>query len=171
MVNSGKAVYDSEEILRSTPKGGRFAGPGGTEFLERNALEREQKPVEAFSLRMTVENAHRRLCAERTSSARMAHEVAVVRRRQFWSDTCRKPSEMRMRSAQALSLHRSYGCRFSSPSLQQVQGVLNALDGALPSWERDHPELFFQTLELNFPELLTGESTGFPVGPRPSPLT
>src|SRR4029453_5332581 len=99
---------------------------------------------------MTVENAQRRLSVEQTSSARMAHEVAVVRRRQFWSDTCRNPSEMRMRSTQALELQRSYGSRFSSPSLQQVQGILNALDAALPSWERDHPELFFQTLELNF---------------------
>jgi hypothetical protein len=76
-----------------------------------------------------------------------------------------------MRSAHALALHRSYGCRFSSPSLQQVQGILNALDAALPSWERDHPELFFQTLELNFSELLRGESTGFPVGPSPAPLS
>jgi hypothetical protein len=31
--------------------------------------------------------------------------------------------------------------------------VLTALDAAVPAWETLHPELFYQTLELNFPEL------------------
>jgi hypothetical protein len=36
----------------------------------------------------------------------------------------------------------------------QVQHILDALDAALPNWEREHPDLFYKTLELNFPELL-----------------
>ena len=37
---------------------------------------------------------------------------------------------------------------------EQVQEVLDALDSALPVWDREHPELFYQTLELNFPQLV-----------------
>jgi len=36
----------------------------------------------------------------------------------------------------------------------QVQSILEALDSALPAWDRDSPEMFYRTLELNFPELL-----------------
>jgi hypothetical protein len=35
-----------------------------------------------------------------------------------------------------------------------VQVVLEALDAAMPLWDRDHPELFYQALELNFPQLV-----------------
>jgi hypothetical protein len=35
-----------------------------------------------------------------------------------------------------------------------VQEILDALDSAMPAWEREHPALFYQTLELNFPHLL-----------------
>ena len=53
-----------------------------------------------------------------------------------------------------LELYQKHGCRFAVPSRQQVQDVLDALDAAMPVWEKEHPELFYQTLELNFPELL-----------------
>jgi hypothetical protein len=35
-----------------------------------------------------------------------------------------------------------------------VKAVLDALDGAMPLWDKEHPELFYQTLEINFPELV-----------------
>jgi hypothetical protein len=35
-----------------------------------------------------------------------------------------------------------------------VQHILDALDSAAPFWDKEHPELFYQTLQLNFPELV-----------------
>ncbi len=61
---------------------------------------------------------------------------------------------MRIRSAQVAELYRQFGCRFLPPTRQQTEYILAALDAALPGWEAQHPELFYQTLELNFPELL-----------------
>ncbi len=57
-------------------------------------------------------------------------------------------------SQQMIDLYRMHGCRFCEPSPKQVQDVVEALDSALPQWETVHPELFYQTLELNFPELV-----------------
>lgn len=73
-------------------------------------------------------------------------------REDFWADTCREITQMLHGSHEAVELYRKYGCRFCAPGRQQVQYVLNALDAAMPHWEKEHPELFFQTLELNYPE-------------------
>ena len=75
-------------------------------------------------------------------------------RLEFWEDTCREVTEMHIASKQVIDLYRDYGCRFCAPSHSQVQNVLDALDSAAPQWEKQHPELFYQTLELNFPELV-----------------
>ena len=61
---------------------------------------------------------------------------------------------MNICSQRVLDFYQKHGCRFTVPSRQHVQDVLDALDAALPLWEKEHPELFYQTLELNFPELL-----------------
>ncbi len=106
-------------------------GPGGTEFLTRPASSVTKEPRQ-----------------------RKDSRPALEWRRQFWLDTCREVLEMRNASPKVLELHRLYGCRFCPPTTQQVQYVLDALDVALPRWDREHPELFYQTLELNFPELL-----------------
>ena len=79
---------------------------------------------------------------------------AVVEREEFWADTCRETTEMQHRCQAAMDLYRKYGCRFCPPGKQQIQYVLNALDAAVPAWEKEHPELFYQTLELNYPELV-----------------
>jgi hypothetical protein len=60
---------------------------------------------------------------------------------------------MQAACGQVLDFYRKYGCQFEAPSHKHVQEVLSALDPAVPAWDRDHPELFYQTLELNFPEL------------------
>jgi hypothetical protein len=75
-------------------------------------------------------------------------------RQEFWLNTCREIREMRMPSPAVLDLYRQHGCRFHAPTKGQVQVVLDALDSALPRWDKDHPELFYQTLEINFPDLL-----------------
>lgn len=80
--------------------------------------------------------------------------TAQTERQSFWVETCRDSGKALTNSTQVLELYRQYGCRFSTPLPKQVQYILDALDAALPSWDAQHPELFFQTLELNFPELL-----------------
>ena len=80
--------------------------------------------------------------------------AGLVEREVFWADTCREIPQMQHASQEAVELYRQYGCRFCTPGRQQIQYVLSALDSAVPRWEKDHPELFYQTLELNYPELL-----------------
>ena len=88
---------------------------------------------------------------------RMVRPVPVatlVEREDFWADTCREIPQMQHATAEAVELYRQYGCRFCTPARQQIECVLNALDAAVPRWEKEHPELFYQTLELNYPELV-----------------
>lgn len=90
----------------------------------------------------------------RTGAPTPAPPLGATERRQFWGDTCNDVTQMRNVNQRVIELYQKYGCRFIAPSPQQVQDVLQALDTALPDWEKTHPELFFQTLELNYPELL-----------------
>ncbi len=83
-----------------------------------------------------------------------ALDSAIARRQEFWMDTCRNVQEMRVGSRQAIDLCHKHGCLLYPPGPPQVQAVLDALDPAMPSWDRDRPELFYETLTLNFPELL-----------------
>lgn len=85
---------------------------------------------------------------------RSVQPLSQTERQQFWADTCREMREMRLGSQPIMDLYRKFGCRFCSPTLEQAQHVISALDSALPAWETSHPELFYQTLELNFPELV-----------------
>ena len=61
---------------------------------------------------------------------------------------------MRIGSMQVFELYQMQGCRFFPPNHEQVQELLDALDAAMQLWDRDNPELFYQTLELNFPHLV-----------------
>ena len=85
-------------------------------------------------------------------SVQSAQATALIEREDFWSDTCREIPQMQHATPEAVELYRKFGCRFCTPGRQQVQYVLNALDSAIPGWEKEHPELFYQTLELNYPE-------------------
>lgn len=107
----------------------------------------QQTEHEAFHLRKVVEH-------EKHSHSDEGLKAAVLRRQQFWADTFREPTKMQIGWPQILDLYRAQGCRFIDPTHAQVQEILDALDVALPHWDRDHPELFYQTLELNFPELV-----------------
>jgi len=111
----------------------------------------------AYALRLTVEHTRRALAeAPQDQAQRLQQSLtsAIAKRQEFWKDTCRNPVRMQSRSAPVVDLYMKYGCRFVAPTPEQVQEVLNALDRASPLWDRDHPELFYQTLELNFAELL-----------------
>jgi hypothetical protein len=77
-----------------------------------------------------------------------------AKRQEFWLDTCREATQMRVGSQEICALYQLHGCRFSLPTTEEAQEVLDALDAALLDWETRHPELFYSTLELNFPELV-----------------
>ncbi len=156
----GRSVTDMSTLVTK-------AGPGDTQLIvcpNRWATSKPQgeEPAavarcenSAYELRRAVE------CAQRAQITGSHHqpgvlEVARTRRQDFWADTCREIMAMRFASPAVLDLHRQHGCRFVAPSLAQVQQILDALDAAMPFWDRDHPELFYKTLELNFPDLVRG---------------
>jgi len=110
-----------------------------------------------YALRLSVEHTRRALAeAEANQIERLEHSLALLlaRRCGFWTDTCRDPTQMQHRSPSVLDLYMKYGCLFVTPTPEQTQEILDALDRASPVWDRDHFELFFETLVLNFPELL-----------------
>ena len=104
-----------------------------------------------------MEKAARVVSGARGDTVQTAEQdlaIAISKRQMFWIDTCRDPTRMQAACGQVLEFYRKYGCRFDAPSHREVQEVLSALDSAMPSWDRDHPEVFYQTLELNFPGLV-----------------
>jgi hypothetical protein len=119
----------------------------GSSILERDS--------QRFGL--AVQNAKQAL-AVATISRRAEFErlltEAMRKRQDFWMDTCRDPMQMQSHASEVWDLYMKYGCRFVTPARPQVQEVLDALDSALLDWEKNHAELFFRTLELNFPGLL-----------------
>jgi hypothetical protein len=112
--------------------------------------------------RVTINSQHARLrfmnstevITRESQSPRLLSGSTPTERQAFWVDTCREISGMKIVSQQVIELYRLHGCRFCAPTQQQAQYVIEALDAALPQWEQVHPELFYQTLELNFPELV-----------------
>ena len=111
----------------------------------------------AYALRLVIAHTRRAVgeaVADQVEQLQGALASAVAKRRVFWMDSCRDPAQMQARSAPVLDLYMKYGCRFVAPTHEQVQEVLDALDAASPMWDRDNAELFYQTLQLNFPELL-----------------
>lgn len=79
---------------------------------------------------------------------------------EFWLDTCRDIREMQVASVKVYEFHHSYGHRLLPPSSEQAQEILEALDAAMPAWEQDYPELFYKTLELNYPNLIRPVQSG-----------
>jgi hypothetical protein len=111
---------------------------------------------EAHALRATVDIAKRAVAegpGDRAERAKGELGLAVAKRQMFWVNTCRDPVQMQSPSPQVFDLYRNHGCRFIAPTREQAQEILDALDAAMPVWDRDHPQLFYEMLELNFPEL------------------
>jgi len=111
----------------------------------------------AHQLRMGVETAMQALAAPGAAARdKLHHELsmAISKRQEFWLDTCRDVRKTFSATAQAHELYQKHGCRFATPMPKHVQHILDALDSAAPFWDKDHPELFYQTLQLNFPELV-----------------
>ena len=115
----------------------------------------ESTKLHAYRLRVAAENAQRALATCPGAPNVRADAVSTcASRAEFWQDTCRDVKEMHLGSVQVFELYQQYGCRFFAPNRAQVEEVLKALDSAMPVWDRDHLELFYQTLELNFPDLV-----------------
>ncbi len=115
----------------------------------------ESTKMHAHRLRQATETAQRAQAANPDAPNVHADAIATETNRvEFWQDTCREVKEMREGSISVFELYQRFGCRFFAPNRSQVDEVLRALDGAMPVWDRDHLELFYQTLELNFPDLV-----------------
>ena len=129
----------------------RYGGP-----LERAPVENEpQLTLHAYDFRVAVEKAKAEAAkAGANVGARAALDQALTERQEFWLDTCRGAAHLKSGCSDVLQLYRMHGCLFSEPTHRQVQDILDALDAAMPLWEQDHPELFYQALGLNFPELM-----------------
>jgi len=111
----------------------------------------------AFDLNRKLESTKLALVGaltEEEPQLRAELEQLRLQRREYWLNSCREPGQMSDRSTQVLELYMKYGCRFTVPSFEQAQVTLDALDSAMPGWDENHQELFYSTLELNFPELL-----------------
>lgn len=81
------------------------------------------------------------------------YKDALKNRIEFWKDTCRQ-ADCTCEWEQAMNLNEKYGYRFKVPSTKQITPILEALDAKAPTWDKDYPYIFFETLEINFPELL-----------------
>jgi hypothetical protein len=115
----------------------------------------ESARMHVFRLRAAVENASRAMAASPDGpNVRADFAATTTARREFWTDTCRSSREMQLGSVQVFEFYQNCGSRFVAPTADQVQQVFDALDAAMPTWDKDHPELFYQTLELNYPELV-----------------
>jgi hypothetical protein len=142
---------EAAQLIRSLGGNPEDCEPAG-----RAALHEVPQPG-AFQLRLRAEAARKAIAeAGKAKPQKMQQELtlAVAARQDFWMDTCRVTGTGPVNMTQTHHLYQKFGCRFEPPSRKDVQYILDALDSAMPFWDRDHPELFFQTLELNFAGLL-----------------
>lgn len=133
--------------------------PGRIKTARESAVA-EADPHEALHLHEAVEQARVAATTGVPGPARSSQPLdqAMTRRQEFWQDTCREPPTMHHRSAQVFDLYMKHGCRFLTPTTEQAQEILDALDAAMATWDRDYPHLFYQTLEMNFPSLVARHS-------------
>ena len=135
----------------------KFGGPAERLASVAEPPSHQTSKHEAYQLRLSVEEAKQRV-VEAEAFGRVNAELdlalAVSKRQRFWVDTCCNPTQMQGASGQVVDFYRKFGCRFDTPATKAVQVILDALDSAMPSWDREHPALFYQTLELNFSHLL-----------------
>jgi len=123
---------------------------------------RELTTLSAYHFRVAVENARRAVAEaarDEIQNSQHALDLAIAERQDFWVETCSDAEKMHLVSTQLSALYKRYGCRFAVTTHEQAQATLDALDSAMPLWDRDYPELFYTTLELNFPELVRHHQT------------
>ena len=148
-----RSVVQQSRPLPSAPRPSLLShAPIGTGRVSENAR------IHAYSFRLAVEQAQANFAEnpERPGGRADVHS-AIAARQRFWLDTCRNDQDLHAVSSQALEFRQTFGARFFPPSWGEIEEVLDALDLAMPGWDDDHPELFYETLKLNFPSLLRHE--------------
>jgi hypothetical protein len=152
--------YTPDRHLTKTAAAELIQGLGGevaTTIAPPEVLVSQLPKQDAYLLRTAVGEAVTAVSEARRETLHTLEQnlaIAISKRQMFWIDTCRDPTRMQAACGQVLEFYRKYGCSFEAPSNKQVQEVLSALDSAIPFWDRDHPHLFYKTLELNYPELV-----------------
>ena len=148
---------------RPPPGGAIQAGPNPAPVQRSDALITvdpvgtlsEAARLHAFQLRVAVLTAEKTVREDpERPGVRADLRSCISARQQFWMDTCRDIKDLQKVSVHALEFYQYLGGRYFPPSWEEVQEVLDALDGAMPGWEKEHPELFYETLKLNFPSLM-----------------
>ncbi len=147
---AGNAVRQAAGPVRQAPS-------ANTDFTAAAAGERlsQGARLHGFQLRVTVQVAEKTVKENPDRpGVRADLHSAIAARQQFWFDTCRDEKDTPFLSLHAVEFHQHFGAHFFSPTWDEVGEVLDALDGAMPGWDKDHAELFYETLKLNFPSLL-----------------
>jgi|SRR5947207_1758329 len=159
MTEAARIIRQSQRNLRhganatsSKPLPSLTSAPPESQFGGRIS---ESAMNVAHQLHQTASNAQRAMTlAPQAPNVRADLSSANTTRLEFWIDTCRDVREMQLASVQVYELHHDFGHRLFAPSREQAQEILDALDAAMPTWDKDHAELFYKTLELNFPNLV-----------------
>jgi len=127
---------------------------GEPESKDREVEKAITPSANAYQFRLCVENELEAVVGAGKDGPPSDLGSAKIQRQEFWLSTCRGTTTIQSASKQMLELYRKHGCLFCEPTHKQVQDILDALDSAMPLWDKDHPELFYQALQLNFPELV-----------------
>jgi hypothetical protein len=141
---------EASELIKNF--GGPPQAPSGVEQSQAAAMASQG----AYHFRTVVESSKRALEeSHNRAGAGLEQSLAsaVAQRQQFWLDTFSGRTKMPSGSAQISQLYRLHGCLFLTPTTRQLQDILDALDSASRVWDRDHPEIFYNTLAMNFPVL------------------
>ena len=123
---------------------------------ESDAYELELRELLAFYLHRDCDDAARKLenapdKFKREATAKL--KSCKKSRLDFWKNSI-NCDERLSECYQGFMFYRQWGCQFKTPSAEKIQAILDALDSKLPTWDKDNPKLFYETLEINFPELL-----------------
>jgi len=155
MTEAARLIRQYQKLLRQTGNSLKSPATDAPASHQAGINVSESARNIAHRLHETAANAkHAMAVAPEAANVRADLVSSTAARVEFWLDTCREIREMQIASVQVYELHHDYGHRLFAPTREQVQEILDALDVAIPSWDKENPELFYKTLELNFPNLV-----------------
>jgi hypothetical protein len=152
---------DLIEQFQNDPERQRVLDENRQAERERKAAQWEQESEDwrnnqAHHLHRSCELAKGKLTSAGKGEIRDAKadlRDAQRERLAFWQAAFRPPDGNEM-FPQPLKLYLDHGYRLKPLSNSLLQTILDALDSASATWDRDTPEYLFQTAEYNFPELV-----------------
>jgi hypothetical protein len=157
MTEAARLIRQYQKNLRQTGNPPNLISPAchAPAIVAGGVMPSDSARNTAHRLHETAANAkHAMAVAPGAANVRADLVAATAARVEFWLDTCREMREMQIATVQVYELHHDYGHRLFAPTREQVQEILDALDVAIPFWDKANPELFYKTLELNFPNLV-----------------